>query len=84
MSRTPYKGVEEARGKLPELLDQARDGQATVITRHGRAVAALVPLESYSGLAEQRPLLALQGTGRGLWGRQSSRTLRKLRSEWSR
>jgi antitoxin (DNA-binding transcriptional repressor) of toxin-antitoxin stability system len=34
------KGAEEARKQLPELLDAAEKGESTVITRHGRPVAA--------------------------------------------
>jgi hypothetical protein len=32
----------------------------------------------------QKSLLALAGSGRGLWGRDSRKTLRKLRDEWDR
>lgn len=79
------KGAEEARNRLPELLEAAENGKSTVITRHGRPVAALVPIAAYDGGApEQAPLLAAAGSGRGLWGRDSARTIRKLRDEWSR
>ena len=84
MSRISYKGVEEARGRLPDLLDQAEKGQTTVITRRGVSVAALVPLETYGAAGAQHSLLGLEGSGRGLWGRHSSRTLSKLRAEWNR
>ena len=40
----PTLGVLEARKRFPELLDRARDGEETVIARHGHPVAALVPL----------------------------------------
>lgn len=84
MSRITYKGVEEARNKLPELVEQARSGQATVITRRGKPMGVLVPLDSYDNLGGQESLLGLEGSGRGLWGRHSGHTLRRLRSEWSR
>ena len=84
MSRISYKGVEEARGQLPDLLDQAQKGQTTVITRRGRSMAALVPLETYDSAGGQHSLLALEGSGRGLWGKHSSRSLDRLRAEWSR
>ena len=32
----------------------------------------------------QQPLVPVAGSGRGLWGRDSTRTLRRLRDEWSR
>ncbi len=78
------KGAEEARNQLPELLDAAENGRSTIITRHGRPVAALVPIEAYGATKRQQSLLPLAGSGRGLWGKDSTRTLRKLRDEWSR
>jgi antitoxin (DNA-binding transcriptional repressor) of toxin-antitoxin stability system len=78
------KGVEEARSQLPTLLMEAEKGRYTVITRHGRAVAAIVPIDAAGGEARQKSLLALAGSGKGLWGKDSGGTLRKLRDEWSR
>lgn len=77
-------GVEEARRQLPHIIEQAAAGTATIITRHGKAVAALVPLDTYGAAGRQRSILPLVGTGRGLWGKTSSATIRKLRDEWSR
>ncbi len=84
MTATQIRGAEEARSKLPELLKAAQNGQSTIITRHGRPVAALVPIEDYNAKLRQLSLLPLKGTGSGLWGTNSRRTLRKLRAEWSR
>jgi prevent-host-death family protein len=84
MDRVRTKGAEEARNQLPDLLDAAEDGQSTVITRHGRPVAALVPVSALTVAARQHSLLPLEGSGRGLWGRNSSRTIDRLRDEWSR
>jgi len=84
MSKIPSKGAEEARNQLPDLLDAAVKGRSTVITRHGRPVAALVPLSEFHPGARQQPLSLLKGSGRGLWGKESSRTIRELRDEWSR
>ena len=78
------KGAEEARNQLPELLDAAENGRPTIITRHGRPVAALVPIETYRSAVRQPPLTPLKGSGRGLWGKNSSATIRRLRDEWSR
>ena len=78
------KGAEEARSQLPALLDAAEEGRSTVITRHGLPVAAIVPIAAYSAAVRQQSLLAVAGSGRGLWGKDSARTLRKLRDEWSR
>jgi len=84
MSRVVRKGAEEARSQLPDLLAAAEKGRSTIITRHGRPVAALVPIDSYGSAIRQQPLLPLAGTGRGLWGKDSTRTVRKLREEWDR
>lgn len=85
MTRDAQKGAEEARNQLAHLLEDAESGRATIITRRGRPVAALVPFEAYSGAASrQRSLLKLEGSGSRLWCKDSRRTLRKLREEWSR
>ena len=78
------KGAEEARNELPDLLAAAEKGRATIITRHGRPVAALVPIGAYGAAVRQPPLLPLKGSGRGLWGGNSAETMRKMRDEWSR
>jgi prevent-host-death family protein len=78
------KGAEEARNQLPNLLEAAEGGWSTVITKRGRPVAVLVPIADYVATARQEPLTAVAGSGRGLWGRNSARAIRKLRDEWSR
>lgn len=84
MKKPLRKGAEEARAQLPELLAAAQRGQRTIITRHGRPVAALVPLDALNERTEQHSLLPLAGSGRGLWGRDSTITQRRLRDEWDR
>ena len=84
MSRIVRKGAEEARSQLPDLLAAAEKGRSTIITRHGRPVAVLVPIDAYGSAVRQQSLLPLAGTGRGLWGKDSTRTVRKLREEWDR
>lgn len=78
------KGAEEARNQLPDLLEAAEKGRSTIITRHGRPVAALVPIEAYGAAIRQQSLMPVAGSGRGLWGKNSTRTLGKLRDEWTR
>lgn len=78
------KGAKDARNQWPDLLAAAEKGRSTVITRHGRSVAALVPIGAYGAAARQQPLTPVAGSGRGLWGKNSTRTIRKLRDEWSR
>ena len=84
MAKSRHKGAEEARNQLPSLLEDAAKGRTTIITRHGRSVAALVPIEGYLGHPRQKGLIELIGSGKGLWGANSRRRLRQLRDEWSR
>jgi len=48
--RTITVGSYEAKTHLPRLLDQVAKGERVVITKHGRAVAMLVPPEDAPGL----------------------------------
>jgi prevent-host-death family protein len=84
MSKPLRRGAEEARNQLPELLTAAQRGRQTIITRHGRPVALLTPISAGGEATAQRSLLPLAGTGRGLYGRDSRETLRRLRDEWNR
>ena len=78
------RGAEDARKTLPELLDAAENGRTTVITRHGREIAALVPIRAYRTGSRQKSLLPLTGSGRGLWGSNSTESIAALRDEWER
>jgi antitoxin (DNA-binding transcriptional repressor) of toxin-antitoxin stability system len=66
-------GVEEARRRLPELLERTAGGEKFVIQRHKKPMAALVPLGGQAPrdpLKRQRQiqsLMALQGSGRRYW-----------------
>ena len=79
-----HQGSEEARNELPELIEDAQHGRSTIITRHGKPLAALVPLDVYRRSSEQLSLLGLEGSGRGVWGDDSRKTLAELRDEWDR
>ena len=37
--------VSQARAHLPELVERVRDGEIVYLSRYGRRVAALVPVE---------------------------------------
>jgi prevent-host-death family protein len=42
----PNESIRDARQRLAEIVDRAEhEGNPTVITRHGREVAAVVPIE---------------------------------------
>lgn len=49
-----------------------------------RRIAAPESLDGCRGSNKQRSLLDHEGSGRELWDRNSSETLRKLRDEWNR
>jgi prevent-host-death family protein len=84
MAKISKKGAEEARNQLPSLLEAAERGETTVITKHGKPVAALVPIEQLNATTKQMSLLPLKGSGRGLWGPDSTKTIREMRDEWER
>lgn len=76
------KGAEQARRHFPALVEQAARGEPTIITKHGKPYAALVPA-SYLELNVARvDVRALRGSGKGLWGRSIKRTIRSMREEW--
>lgn len=87
MSSIPASyGLEQARIQLPHIVAEAHAGMASVITRHGKPYAAIVHLHDLekSRAAEKSAsdLLALRGTGRGLWGADIAQTIADMRDEW--
>ena len=81
MAKKSY-GAEEARAKLPELLERAHRGVPTVITKRGKPYAVLAPVTASRSARRGPTLLALRGSGSGLWGSNSTKALAKLREEW--
>ena len=89
MPTTQY-GLEQARIQLPALVAQASVGVTSVITRHGKPVAAVVPMQaleqSLAAKTRKRScvnsVLSLRGSGKGLWGANPSQTVAGLRNEW--
>jgi len=84
MRKSTHIGAEDARNQLPELLEAAEKGNSTIISKYGRPVAALVPIEEYGSGSPQRSLLPLRGSGQKLWGKDCVRAFRRLRDEWNR
>jgi antitoxin (DNA-binding transcriptional repressor) of toxin-antitoxin stability system len=70
MSALPL-GVEEARRRLPELLERAAAGEAFVIQRHKKPMATLVPIGAQlpqdPDRRQPQSLITLQGSGRNCW-----------------
>ncbi len=48
-----------------------------------KPLSALIPVERMKR-DDQASLLKLRGSGRGMWGKNSESTVRRLRSEWGR
>ena len=74
-------GAEAARRRLPELLDRAHAGEQTIVKKRGVPYAAIVAL-SQRKILKKEGILALQATGKGLWGNNSSATISQYRDEW--
>jgi|SRR5581483_6476112 len=81
-SRSLETGVEMARKNLAALLERASQGQCSVITRHGKVYAAIVP-PRYLDIGRQRTdLRRLRGSGKGLWGKSVRAAITRMRNEW--
>lgn len=84
MSGNTLYGLEQARKQLPSIVADAHAGNSCIITKHGKPYAAIVPIQAFEKTcaAAGAGLLALRGTGRGLWGTDVSQTISELREEW--
>jgi prevent-host-death family protein len=85
MSAHVRYGLEQARIQLPAIVADAQAGHASIITRHGKPYAAIVPIQDFQKsqpASDASGLLALRGTGRGLWGADVGQTIAELRDEW--
>ena len=87
MSDTPQYGLEQARAQLPLIASEAVAGYSSVITRHGKPVAVVVPVahwrEEQARSLLQGGVLALRGSGRGLWPEGAASEVAQLRDEWA-
>lgn len=87
MSDTPQYGLEQARSQLPRIASEAVAGYSSVITRHGKPVAVVVPVDQWreqqARSLQQVGVLALRGTGRGLWPEGAANSVAQLRGEWA-
>ncbi|ALK89110.1 type II toxin-antitoxin system Phd/YefM family antitoxin [Limnohabitans sp. 63ED37-2] len=87
MSDNPQYGLEQARAQLPLIASEAVAGYSSVITRHGKPVAVVVPVEQWreeqARSLKQVGVLALRGSGRGLWSECAATAVAQLRDEWA-
>lgn len=84
MSNATQYGLEQARAQLPLIASEALAGYSSVITRHGKPVAVVVPVQVWEAQqkAQAPGVLALRGTGRGLWSEGAAAAVSDLRDEW--
>ena len=73
-------GVDEARTRLPEILNAANaDGTVTIVTKRGVPYAAIVPVSQV--LHQPLKLTDLRGSATGYYG-DAGVFIEGLRSEW--
>ena len=68
----------QAKANLSELIDKVEGGEGVIITRHGRPVARLSPIEQPK--KPVRSLAAFRATV-PRWGTSSAKLLRQMRDE---
>ena len=87
MSDAAQYGLEQARAQLPLIASEAVAGYTSVITRHGKPVAVVIPVDQWrdqqARSLRQSGVLALRGTGRGLWPDGAAASVAQLRDEWA-
>jgi prevent-host-death family protein len=74
-------GVYEAKTHLARLLDEVERGETITITKHGRAVARLAPIDA-GAMSTDLVISALREERRGV--RRGRNTARKLIEEGQR
>ena len=86
MSKNKVYGLEQARAQLPLIAAEAEAGYSSEITRHGKPVAVVVPVKQWQDQQARGVkfdgILALRGTGAGLWPRGAASAVAQLRKEW--
>ena len=75
-------GIEQGRNTLPQLALRAFGGEASVLTKHGKPYAAIVPLDMVKQAQRSKTsFLALRGTGKGLWDDAPAQMIADMRDE---
>ncbi|MFA6033032.1 MAG: type II toxin-antitoxin system prevent-host-death family antitoxin [Myxococcota bacterium] len=75
-------GAEKARQNLSKLIDDAGRGETVIIEKHGSPKAMLVSIKNAPEPDSGESMVALAGSGAGLWGKSPSQYVEKLRGEW--
>jgi prevent-host-death family protein len=86
MSDKKTYGLEQARAQLPLIAAEAQAGYSSEITRHGKPVAMVVPVQDWQAAQGRQVasggILVLRGSGRGLWPQGAAKAVAQLRNEW--
>jgi len=82
MASKRTKGVQQARQELPALVEAAHRGNRTIITKHGKPYAAIVPADEAMKKGRGVTVTQLRGTGRKIWKRNAAVEVSRLRDEW--
>jgi prevent-host-death family protein len=82
MASKRTKGVQQARQELPALVEAAHRGSRTIITKHGKPYAALVPVEQGVKKTRGVTMVQLRGTGKKVWKRDAATEVSRLRDDW--
>jgi prevent-host-death family protein len=82
MGKKGTKGVQQARQQLPALLEAAHRGSRTIITRHGKPYAAIVPVEEVASRVRGVTVTGLRGSGKKIWKRDAAEEVKRIRGEW--
>lgn len=74
-------GVYQAKTHLPELLTRVAHGEQVTITRHGRAIARLVPAEPVRQMEVRGVIEAMKSLAKG---RRTDMPIREMIAEGRR
>ncbi len=70
-----------AQAHFSDLLEQAQHGVTTIITQHGKPMAALVPITA-SDDSPRLLLASMKASGPGLWNAPVHVAIDRIRTEW--
>ncbi len=76
MATKRTRGVQEARQELLALIEAAHRGSTTIITKHGKPYAALVPIAEAKTVGRGVTVAQLRGTGKKIWKKDALRRYR--------
>ena len=79
----PTVTAAEFKAKCLSLMDAVQQGGEDItITKRGKPYAALVPIEALPDARPRPSVVALRGSGRGLWGKDAAAWVSRMRNEW--